>query len=398
VITPLERAMLRPFASVVMPVRDEKRLGGGGAPQPLLTDVQAQALGVPTIATRRNAETLAFAQLLRLPRITLAAAPRRRWRAARAQPFARTAGARHAPRGPPAGRRDPTAPAGDDPGAARAHRHAVAADLLPPSLSASACEALARCPYRFFALRLLQLREADELDEDAEKSDYGSWLQPVLHRFHAERAEPRAPRRRGAPACRRRSTVQREMHLEDPSFLPYCRELRAHRAALRRVVHARRPPGRRWSRRRSDLSAHPLRGAASRCRAASTASTGCPAARRSSSTTRPVRPSKLRKRVAETLEDTQLASTRRWLRSRSTRPRRWRPCTCRWTTARRSRPSSMKASQRPHSASSTSSAASWRACAAARRCPPSAMATPAPTAPHAASCRRDHWAAEEAPR
>jgi ATP-dependent helicase/nuclease subunit B len=56
-------------------------------------------------------------------------------------------------------------------------------------LSASAFEALRACPYRFFARSVLRLGEAEELDEDIEKRDYGNWLHKVLHAFHLERSD-----------------------------------------------------------------------------------------------------------------------------------------------------------------------------------------------------------------
>ena len=50
-------------------------------------------------------------------------------------------------------------------------------------LSASAYEDLRRCPYRFFALRQLKLQEADELESELGKRDFGNWLHLLLHIF-----------------------------------------------------------------------------------------------------------------------------------------------------------------------------------------------------------------------
>ena len=63
-ITPLARAMLRPFAAVVLPGADDRRLGAAPAPDALLGDTFAAEFGLPTLAQRRNAEALAFVQLL----------------------------------------------------------------------------------------------------------------------------------------------------------------------------------------------------------------------------------------------------------------------------------------------------------------------------------------------
>ena len=51
-------------------------------------------------------------------------------------------------------------------------------------LSSSAYEDLRRCPYRFFALRQLKLKEDEELDSGLTKRDFGSWLHCLLKRFH----------------------------------------------------------------------------------------------------------------------------------------------------------------------------------------------------------------------
>ncbi len=56
--------------------------------------------------------------------------------------------------------------------------------LVVTHLSASAYEDLRRCPYRFFALRLLGLQESDELDTALGKRDFGNWLHALLRHFH----------------------------------------------------------------------------------------------------------------------------------------------------------------------------------------------------------------------
>ncbi|WP_280150465.1 PD-(D/E)XK nuclease family protein [Piscinibacter sp. XHJ-5] len=221
VVTPLERAMMRPFASIVMPGADEKRLGAAAPVHPLLGEAAARALGLPDAARRREAETLAFAQLLRLPRVTLlrrrddggeplSPSPLLERLALAAQRAGRALG--DAP--------DPRVSVSIDP-QPLTRPQPVAPDLLPQRLSASACEALRVCPYRFFALRMLGLREADELAEDIEKRDYGSWLHEVLYRFHQRRQAPRPTDEEIEALQAIAEEVRREMHLDDPSFLPY---------------------------------------------------------------------------------------------------------------------------------------------------------------------------------
>lgn len=71
VITPLARAMLRPFGAIVLPGADAATLGPVNPKAGLLADADAAALGLPSLAERREAEALGFAQLLRAPVLTL---------------------------------------------------------------------------------------------------------------------------------------------------------------------------------------------------------------------------------------------------------------------------------------------------------------------------------------
>ncbi len=187
VVTPLARAALRPFGAIVCPGADAAHLGAGAAPDPLLGDALALALGLPGVAAQRDAERRAFAQLARAPRLTLlhrqgdgrepmTASPLlRRWQLAAARdgrPVAKAADPRveRMLRPQPTPRPLPTAPA-----------------LLPDRLSASRYEHLRACPYRFYAAAMLRLDEVEELDDELEKRDAGTWLHAVLQRFHLER-------------------------------------------------------------------------------------------------------------------------------------------------------------------------------------------------------------------
>ncbi len=53
-------------------------------------------------------------------------------------------------------------------------------------LSASGYSKLRTCPYQFFAMQQLGLREDDELQETLEKREFGTWLHAVLSYFHEE--------------------------------------------------------------------------------------------------------------------------------------------------------------------------------------------------------------------
>lgn len=187
VVTPLARAALRPFGAIVCPGADAVHLGSGAAPEPLLGDALALALGLPGVAAQRDAERLAFAQLARAPWLSLlhrqgdgrepvSASPLlRRWQLAAARegrPLATATDPRVARtlRPQPTPRPLPAAPA-----------------LLPDRLSASRYEHLRACPYRFYAAAMLRLDEVEELDDELEKRDAGTWLHAVLQRFHVER-------------------------------------------------------------------------------------------------------------------------------------------------------------------------------------------------------------------
>ena len=100
---------------------------------------------------------------------------------------------------------------------------AVGAALPMAELSASAYEDLRRCPYRFFALRQLGLTEADELDTEVDKRDFGNWLHAVLSAFHdtlKESFEPAgAGRLKLLDICA--EEVTRNMRLAEGEFLPF---------------------------------------------------------------------------------------------------------------------------------------------------------------------------------
>jgi ATP-dependent helicase/nuclease subunit B len=180
VITPLARVMLRPFGALVCPGTDELRLGAPPAPHPLLGERTLAALGLPNAITRRRDEWLAFAQLLQLPNVMLL-----RRASEDGEPLARSAFVEQL-----LTQREPA-----EMRVAMTLRRVVPTPLarpapqaLPPArLSASAVEALRDCPYRFFARVVLRLHEADELDAEVIKRDYGTWLHAVLLRFHSAR-------------------------------------------------------------------------------------------------------------------------------------------------------------------------------------------------------------------
>jgi ATP-dependent helicase/nuclease subunit B len=92
--------------------------------------------------------------------------------------------------------------------------------LAPKTLSASAYADLRACPYRFYATRILGLRDSDELDETVDKRDFGTWLHGTLYRFHeALKHEPTLDLVTTINACA--ASEQASMGLDDAAFLPF---------------------------------------------------------------------------------------------------------------------------------------------------------------------------------
>lgn len=65
-------------------------------------------------------------------------------------------------------------------------RPVVPAELIPTRISPSGYNALVACPYQYFARHVLHLNELDEVREDLDKRDYGTWVHAVLQRFHEQ--------------------------------------------------------------------------------------------------------------------------------------------------------------------------------------------------------------------
>jgi ATP-dependent helicase/nuclease subunit B len=133
----------------------------------------------------------------------------------------------------------------------------AAASLLPARLSASACEALRACPYRFFALHMLRLREDDELDRELEKRDYGTWLHAVLFDFHSTRE---APGERDAEIVRLHllADARREAEgIAEADFLPFAASFASFAPRYVSWLHKRDAEGARWQRGELDLTIVP---------------------------------------------------------------------------------------------------------------------------------------------
>lgn len=245
VLTPLARAILRPFGAVVMGGADERHLLARARHEGLLAEPVARALGLDTPEQAQDRERLSLVQLLRVLRFSVlnrrtegvdpvAASP-----ALDAIAIARRRAGLSA-------WADGTPIQQDRQVKARpVHRPAPAAAAdLPERLSASTLESLRACPYRFFARAVLSLREAEELDEGVDKRDYGNWLHAVLDRFHRERPPERLA---DEPRLRELAdAVSAEMALSQARLLPFRIVFDALVPTYLAWLHQREDEGLRW--------------------------------------------------------------------------------------------------------------------------------------------------------
>jgi ATP-dependent helicase/nuclease subunit B len=246
-VTPLARAMLRPFGAVVCPGADDRHLGASAAPHPLLSETEQQALGLGGRAERLQRETLAFQHAAAMNRVTFL----RRHVDANGEPLAdspllqRLALDLAAQGRALAGWTDPRRHF-DLTAAPVARPLPVAGDALPGRVSASAVQALRDCPYRFFSRHVLGLREDDELEAEIEKRDYGTWLHAVLHRFHLTREAPGTAQAERERLHALAQAVQAEMGLADDEFLPFAAAFDGVAARYVAWLHERDAAGARW--------------------------------------------------------------------------------------------------------------------------------------------------------
>ena len=219
VIVPLPQLLARPFGAVVLPGCDEVRLGVSPEPPGPWTAAQRLALGLP-------------------PREALELAVRAAWRHALQTPHSDVLWRQSDDSGEPllpsplvqALLLQGLTPTALDPRDSRVVppqptlRPLPVAQALPVQrLSASAYEDLRRCPYRFFALRQLGLKEAEELEGEVDKRDFGLWLHAVLKTFHeALKASPALDlSARLAMINVAADEVTQAMRLGEDEFLPF---------------------------------------------------------------------------------------------------------------------------------------------------------------------------------
>jgi len=218
VILPLAQLLGRPMQAVVLPGCDEIRLPVSPEPTGPWTPAQREWLGLASRQTLASTQRQAWGYALRFAQVDLL------WRSSEG-------GERLVPSGfVQSLLLDHDIALSADPRSARA----VAAQPTPrplplgdalhvKRLSASAYEDLRRCPYRFFALRQLKLQEADELESELGKRDFGNWLHALLHRFHSALKEVPAQDLPARVAMINIAAEQatKALALSDSEFLPF---------------------------------------------------------------------------------------------------------------------------------------------------------------------------------
>ncbi|MES2938042.1 MAG: PD-(D/E)XK nuclease family protein [Pseudomonadota bacterium] len=219
VILPFSQVLGRALAALVLPGCDEMRLPASPEPPGPWTSAQRRGLGLPSREALEAVQRSMWRQALQVPHCDLL------WRTSDSngepllpsplvQLLQLRGGARAAD--------DPRRPRwlGPKPSA----RPMPVATLLPVSqLSASAYDDLRRCPYRFFAMRQLGLKEAQELDGELGKRDFGTWLHAALSGFHErlrETGEPPGAGRTRLMDEAARDALQAE-RIDESEFLPF---------------------------------------------------------------------------------------------------------------------------------------------------------------------------------
>jgi len=219
VVVPLPQLLARPFAALVLPGCDEKRLQPSPEPVGDWTQAQRQVWGLPTRESLEVAQRAAWQHALQTPAVDVL------WRTGDegGEPLLASALvlALHLDGGATKGADD------------RSQRSVAANPTARPlpdgralpvvRLSSTAYADLRHCPYRFFALRQLGLQEADELAAEVDKRDFGNWLHAVLQHFHevlradpADDAATRVARMDSAAQA-----VTQQQGLDEGDFLPF---------------------------------------------------------------------------------------------------------------------------------------------------------------------------------
>jgi ATP-dependent helicase/nuclease subunit B len=219
VILPFNQLLGRPFAALVLPGCDEVRLAPAQEPRGLWTATQRQVLGLPSREALEAEVRAGWRNVLQTPVCDVL------WRASddSGEPVLPSALVQELQLQADAAMADDARIEREVRARPTAHPLAIGQALAIKQLSASAYEDLRRCPYRFFALRQLGLQEADEIDTEVDKRDFGNWLHRVLSRFHTSlQSKPQGSvPQRSALLDEMAREVTQSMRLEDGEFLPF---------------------------------------------------------------------------------------------------------------------------------------------------------------------------------
>jgi len=237
VMTTLAGTRLRPFDAVLLIGTDAEHLPGRRSAGGLLAAAVRQELGLPTDAQREREQLLDLASLL--ARTPVLAATWRQRDGDTPRPLspmldrlalvAELADCGQSLRTPPLQTRSVAA--------AQSPARAPAAGRIPHRLSATAYQNLVDCPYRFFGLHVLGLKEGARLLPVPDKRDLGKALHRVLYEFHRDQAHAL----RGA-SVRAEIATDEALALQstiDAVFAPLLRQqpaLIAYRQRLRQLV------------------------------------------------------------------------------------------------------------------------------------------------------------------
>ena len=250
VLTPLARLMLRPFAAVVIPGCDDSRLTAQPSFPGFWREAQRAQLGLMNRELWWQRLQAQWVQALRLPNVTLL------WRVAEgSQPLGpaslvlraigqvHEAGAAHSgalPALTPHGitEHDARIVKKFSPQQTKIPEPRPAQRLPVHQLSASAYKALRECPYRFYAMYMLQLRELDEFDRSLDRRDYGNWLHAVLRQFHAIRASKLSlPTQQADEQLLESCAQEHAQALDEASIIPWQARWPALKAAYLRWLY-----------------------------------------------------------------------------------------------------------------------------------------------------------------
>ncbi|MBS7808428.1 PD-(D/E)XK nuclease family protein [Variovorax sp. PCZ-1] len=218
VILPLAQMAARPFGAAVLAGCDAQRLPLAPEPAGMWTRGQREALGLPAREALANEQTDVWAWAMQAPHVDVLFMQAQGDEVLQPSPLLQAWQAKH----PWHESDDPREEKSID--AQPVHMPAPsigeASRLMPRSFSASSYADARACPYRFFALRLLKLSEAKELDEEISKRDFGAWLHAVLGAFH-ERRPRETDAQKDAELLDACASEESKSLAQDPGFVPF---------------------------------------------------------------------------------------------------------------------------------------------------------------------------------